>query len=152
MKRIVRSLLLVILLSLSISCQSGPHYNNIPIPDRKLNLLGLEMIATEYLNNHPRDFYKFHRIITEADNALQEHHSPTRGAVMKWISKTLEKEGFNQQMPVYLFLRAVYLKGWEGAYFTRVDEDEREYLYDLMGAAMGGMHRCSTCSTNPNDE
>jgi hypothetical protein len=33
-------------------------------------------------NNHPRDFYKFHRVITEADNALQEHRSPSRGAVM----------------------------------------------------------------------
>lgn len=140
------------ILLLSTSCRSGPAYNEIPITDRKLNMLGLERIATEYLNSHPRDFYKFHRILTAADDALQAYQAPSHGAVMKWIKQALKREGLDEQMSVYLFLRAVYLKDWEGSYFHWVDEGEREYLYDLMGAAMGGMHRCSKCSTNPEDE
>lgn len=150
--KVIRIVPLVIITLLITSCRSGPAYNEIPVPDRKLNLLGLERIATEYLDNHPRDFYKFHRILTAADNALQKHQSPSRGAVMNWIKQALKREGLDERMPVYLFLRAVYLKDWEGSYFHWVDEREREYLYDLMGAAMGGMHRCSTCSTNPADE
>lgn len=85
--------------------------------------------------------------MTAADDALGKQAAVTRGGVIAWLRRTLEREGYDERMPVYLFLRAVYLKGWEGAYLSRVGEGEREYLYDLMGAVMGGMHRCSTCST-----
>jgi hypothetical protein len=120
------------------------HYDQIPVPERKLNLKGLEMVTTEYLNEHPEDFSRFIRILTEADNALQENESLTRGAVMKWLDRSMRQEGFDSKMPVRLFLQNVYLKEWEGAYLRRIDSGEREYLYDLIGATIGGMYRC-TC-------
>lgn len=112
-----------------------------------MNLLGLEAVATKYLDGHPDDFYKFARILTEADEALEKHGTVTHGQAMAWIRDRLKREGYEESMPVYLFLREVYLRGWEGAYLSWVDEGEREYLYDLIAAVMGGMHRCSTCST-----
>ena len=133
-------------------CLASTRYQEIPIPDRRVNLLGLEAIATKYLDEHPKDFYKFFRILTAADDALGEHKTLTHGYVMTWIQHSLKLEGYDERMPVYLFLRSVYLKGWEGAYLTWVDEGEREYLYDLMAAVMGGMHRCSTCSTGHMNE
>jgi hypothetical protein len=148
----LRNIPLLLFLLVQISCRSGPVYHEIPIPDRKLNLLGLEMIATHYLNEHPDDFHKFSRILTSADNALQSHTTLTRGAAMRWLKRAMKHEGFDEKMPVYLFLRSVYLKGWESSYLRWVDEGEREYLYDLMGAAMGGMHRCSTCTTGHVEE
>lgn len=102
------------------------------------------MVTTQYLDEHPEAFYRFIRILTNADNALQEHPSLTRGAVMKWLDQSMGREGFDSEMPVRLFLRNVYLKEWEGAYFRRIDPGEREYLYDLIGATIGGMYRC-TC-------
>lgn len=127
------------------SCRSSPAYEEIPIPERKLNLVGLEMIATRYLDAHPDDFWKFNRILTAADDALQSHQTLTRGAVFGWLKRAIRKEGYDETMPVYLFLKSVYLKDWEGSHLRVLDQGEREYLYDLMGAAMGGMHRCSTC-------
>lgn len=120
------------------------HYNEIPVPERKLNLKGLEMVTTQYLDEHPEDFYRFIRILTNADNALQENESLTRGAVVKWLNQSMRQEGFDSEMPVRRFLRNVYLKEWEGAYLRRIDPGEREYLYDLIGATIGGMYRC-TC-------
>ncbi|MBI1770724.1 MAG: hypothetical protein HYR67_20335 [Bacteroidetes bacterium] len=86
--------------------------------------------------------------MTEADDALGTHQTLTHGHVMGWIQRSLTLEGYNESMPVYLFLRSVYLKNWEGAYLTLVDDGDREYLYDLISAVMGGMHLCSTCSTS----
>jgi len=74
------------------------------------------------------------------------------GQVIAWIRDALRREGYDETMPVYLFLQSVYLKGWEGSYLNWVDEGEREYLYDLIVAVMGGMHRCSTCSTGRMSE
>ncbi len=144
-----RPTILFILCSLLfVSCRSGINYSEILIPQRKLNLLGLEMISTKYLNENPGDFFKFSRILTRADDALQEYDAPTKRGVMKWIKNALKKEGLDEKNPVHLFLKTVYLKDWGKTLFDRIDEGEREYLYDLMGAAMGGMHRCATCSTH----
>jgi hypothetical protein len=141
-----RFFILLLLLAFDLSsCRSGPPYEQIPVPERKLNLLGLEMVATNYLDRHPEDFVKFDRMLSEADDALQTHRTLTRGAVISWIRGTLKGEGYDESMPVYLFLRSVYLRDWQGAYLSFVDEGEREYLYDLLSAVMGGMHRCSTC-------
>ena len=74
----------------------------------------------------------------------QAHETLTRGAVMTWLDQSMQQEGFDPEMPVRLFLRKVYLKEWDGAYLRRVDAGEREYLYDLIGATIGGMYRC-TC-------
>ncbi|MFY9268208.1 MAG: hypothetical protein WAO55_00495 [Candidatus Manganitrophaceae bacterium] len=127
-----------------VSNHPESQYDQIPVPERKLNLKGLEMVTTQYLDEHPEAFYRFIRILTNADNALQENQSLTRGAVMKWLDQSMGQEGFDSEMPVRLFLRNVYLKEWEGAYFRRIDSGEREYLYDLIGATIGGMYRC-TC-------
>jgi hypothetical protein len=129
---------------LLVSSPSESNYERIPVSERKLNLKGLEMVTTQYLDEHPDAFYRFIRILTNADDALQEHEAPTRGAVMKWLNRSMQQEGFDSEMPVRLFLRKVYLKEWEGAYFRRLDTGEREYLYDLIAAMIGGMYRC-TC-------
>jgi hypothetical protein len=112
-----------------------------------MNLKGLEAVSIQYLNAHPEEFYAFSRILTEADNALGTHGRITRGAVMRWIRNRIKQEAYDEEMPVYRLLKSVYLHGWEGAEFIFVDEDDREYLYDLIGAVMGGMHLCTTCST-----
>lgn len=64
---------------------------------------------------------------------------------MFWLKNAMKQEGFDAEMPVYYYLQNVYLQKWEGAYLHQVDDGEREYLYDLMGAIMGGMYRC-TCA------
>lgn len=51
------------------------------------------------------------------------------------------------RMPVYQFIHTVYLSGWEESTLDTIDLSEREYLYDLISAVMGGMHLCTTCST-----
>lgn len=127
-----------------VSNSAESTYHRIPISERKLNLKGLEMVTTRYLDEHPEDFYRFIRILTNADDALQDHESLTRGAVMHWLDQSMEREGFDREMPVRLFLRNVYLKEWEWAYLRRIDTGEREYLYDLIGATIGGLYRC-TC-------
>lgn len=139
-----RAFCFFLLLALA-ACRSGPAYDRLPIPDRRVNLLGLEMIATQHLDAHPEDFSKFATILTEADNALQSDAWKTHAGVISWIRGAMKREGIDPSTPVFLFLQSVYLKGWEGAYLIRVDAGEREYLYDLMGAVMGGMHRC-TCA------
>lgn len=136
-------LLFLFIFLLSYSAES--NYDQIPVPERKLNLKGLEMVTTEYLNQHPEAFNRFVRILTKADDALQAHETLTRGAVMTWLDRSMQNEGFDSEMPVRLFLRKVYLKEWEGAYLRRVDVGEREYLYDLISATIGGMYRC-TCA------
>lgn len=136
-------LLFFFIFLLSYSAES--HYDQIPVPERKLNLKGLEMVTTQYLNEHPEAFNRFIRILTNADDALQAHETLSRGAVVNWLDRSMRQEGFDAQMPVRLFLHNVYLKEWDGAYLRRVDPGEREYLYDLIGATIGGMYRC-TCA------
>jgi hypothetical protein len=128
-------------------CRAATGYAEIPASDRRMNLKGLEAVSIQYLNNHPKEFYAFSRILTEADDALGKHERITRGAVMRWIRNQLKQEGYDEGMPVYRLLKSVYLQGWEGSDFTLVGEDDREYLYDLISAVMGGMHLCETCST-----
>lgn len=144
----VHFVLFALNLFLIVSCQSGLEYVKIPIPDRRMNLSGLTAVSTHYLNEHPGDFYKFHRILTAADDALGSHEFITRAGVMRWLHRMLAKEGYDDKMPVYLFLHTVYLEGWNRSCLSRVDLSEREYLYDLISAVMGGMHLCTTCSTS----
>lgn len=148
----LKSLLGLSILFVLQSCVARTNYFDIPEPDRKMNLLGLEAISTKYLDEHPQDFNKFSRILTEANNALETDQMRTHGHVMSWIQRNVTREGYNESMPVYLVLRGVYLKNWEGAYLTLVDKGEHEYLYDLLSAVMGGMHLCSTCSTSHMNE
>jgi hypothetical protein len=128
-------------------CRAQTGYAEIPVSDRRMNLKGLEAVSIQYLNDHPKEFYTFSRILTEADDALGKHERVTRGEVMRWIRDRMKQEGYNDEMPVYRLLKSVYLQGWEGSDLTFVDDDDREYLYDLISAVMGGMHLCETCST-----
>ena len=146
------SYLLSVFLFLLMSCQSSIQYDRIPIPDRRMNLSGLVAVSTHYLNKHPDDFYRFNRILVAADESLGNRDFITRAGVMKWIHRMIIKEGYDENMPVYFFLQTVYLEGWEGSYLNRVDLSEREYLYDLISAVMGGMHLCTTCSTRHEPE
>jgi len=130
-------------------CRAHTGYAGLSNEERRMNLKGLEAVSIQYLNEHPRDFYAFSRILTEADDALGKHNWITRGAVMRWIRNKMKQEGYDERMPVYRLLKSVYLQGWDGSDFTLVDDDDREYLYDLIGAVMGGMHLCETCSTAP---
>jgi hypothetical protein len=130
-------------------CAVGTEYAGISISDRRMNLRGLEAVSTQYLNHHPAEFHTFSRILSAADDALGSHEILTRGSVMRWIRHQVQRAGYDDLMAVYRFLKTVYLEGWEGAYFTRVDDSDREYLYDLISAVMGGMHLCTTCSTSP---
>lgn len=66
-----------------VSCHSNQDYMNIPVPERRMNLSGLEAVATRYLNEHPGDFYKFHRILTAADDAIGKHEWITRSGVIR---------------------------------------------------------------------
>jgi len=147
-----RGVLFSLCFFLLVSCQSRLEYHRIPIPDRRMNMSGLTAVSTHYLNEHPGDFYKFHRILTAADDALGGHDFITRAGVMRWVHQIVVREGYGDEMPVYLFLRTVYLEGWERSYLDRIDLSEREYLYDLISAVMGGMHLCTTCSTSPEPE
>ena len=128
-------------------CAAGTGYDEITVSDRRMNLRGLEAVSIQYLNEHPKEFHAFSRILTAADDALGKHETFSRGTVMRWISRELTHEGFDESMPVYRFLKTVYLEGWEGAYLTRVDGSDREFLFDLISSVMGGMHLCTTCST-----
>lgn len=114
-----------------------------------MNLLGLEALATRHLDAHPEDFDRFAKILTDADNALQSDAMKTHAGVISWIQKEMAQEGIDPSTPVFLFLQSVYLKGWERSYLTTVDAAEREYLYDVMGAVMGGMHRCTCARSHP---
>lgn len=124
------------------------HYNEKPLEDRRLNLKGLELITTHYLNENPEAFDKLIRIVTDADEALQIEESPSHAAVMAWLEKNMLDEGFNEEMPVYYYLKNVYLTKWEGAYFRQLNSGEREYLYDLLGAMIGGLYRCTCAPTH----
>ncbi len=124
------------------------HYNEKPVSDRRLNLMGLELITTNYLDEHPQAFDKLIRIVTDADEALQQQEFPVRAAVMKWLDQAMKKEGFDPEMPVYYYLKTVYLNDWGNAYLHQIDDGDREYLYDLLSAMIGGLYRC-TCA--PDD-
>ena len=146
------ALLIFLCLFLLVSCRSTIPYDHIPIPDRRMNMSGLVAVSTHYLNENPGDFYKFNRILTAADEALGRDGFKTRAGVVKWIDRIIRDEGYGEEMPVYRFLRTVYLEGWHRSYLNRVDDSEREYLYDLISAVMGGMHLCTTCSTGHGGE
>lgn len=135
-------MVLLLLFPLLLINNSESHYNERPFSERRMNLKGLELITTKYLNEHPEAFHKLIRLVTDADDAIQNNEFPVHAAVMKWLKQAMNKEGFDEEMPVYYFLRTVYLKGWESGYFQQVDDGEREYLYDLMGAMIGAMYRC----------
>jgi hypothetical protein len=47
-----------------------------------MNLSGLTAVSTRYLNEHPADFYKFHRLLTAADDAMGTHEWMTRAGIM----------------------------------------------------------------------
>ena len=140
-----------ILLALA-GCRTGSGYADIPVSERRMNLRGLEEVSIQYLNVHPEDFFVFSRILTVADEVLGENERITRGAVVRWIRDEVRQANYDDTMPVYRFLKTVYLEGWKGANLTLVDEGDREYLYDLISAVMAGMHLCTTCSTSRNME
>ena len=142
----------LVLIPVLPGCKANTGYAEIPVPDRKMNLKGLEAVSTRYLNEHPKEFYAFSRILTDADDALGKDKRMTRGGVVRWIRDRIKREGFDEEMPVYRFLMTVYLQGWEESDFTLVGDDDREYLYDLISAVMGGMHLCETCSTRHEPE
>ncbi len=137
----------VILLTIP-GCRSTAGYADIPVSERRMNLRGLEEVSIHYLNNHPDQFYVFSNILTAADDALGSHDRISRAGVMRWIQAEVKQADYDDTMPVYRFLYTVYLEGWEGAHLTRVDEGDREYLYDLISAVMAGMHLCTSCSTS----
>ncbi len=137
-------MVLLFLFPLLLINSSESHYNERPSSERMMNLKGLELVTTEYLNEHPEAFHKLIRLVTDADDAIQNNEFPVHAAVMQWLKQAMYKEGFDDEMPVYYFLRTVYLNEWESGYFKQVDDAEREYLYDLMSAMIGGMYRC-TC-------
>lgn len=143
-RRIALILLLLIALTLAAR-QPDSAYQKLPVSDRRLNLTGLEMVTTQYLDQHPENYQKLIRVVTAADDALQGHTTFTRGAVMRWIKRSLRREQVDETNPVYLFLKNVYLHDWEGAYLSQVSAGDREYLFDLMGATIGGLYRC-TCA------
>ena len=130
-------------------CVTDSGYGDIAVGDRRMNLRGLEAVSIEYLNANPKEFHVFGRILIEADEALENHDVLIRGAVMRWLKKAVMDAAYDESMPVYRFVNTVYLAGWEGAHFTRVSESDREFLFDLISAVMGGMHLCQTCSTAP---
>ncbi|MFZ5875889.1 MAG: hypothetical protein ACOYXU_05710 [Nitrospirota bacterium] len=144
---LTRSGVLCCLALVLASCATAVDYTRIPIADRRLNLSGLAATSTQYLNEHPEDFYKFHRILTAADDALSRDAVRTRAGVVRWLDRAVRTEGYDDRMPVYLFVRTAYLNGWERSWFGWVGESDREYLYDLVSAVMAGMHLCTTCST-----
>jgi hypothetical protein len=146
-RRHARRLCLLGGLTLLAACSHDLGYDRIPVAERRLNLSGLTAVSTQYLNEHPGDFKKFNTILSDADDALNAHDFITRAGVMCWIDRTARQEGYDDQMPVYLFVRTVYLEGWGESWLNRVDASDREYLYDLLSAVMGGMHLCTTCST-----
>ena len=129
-------------------CGAGTGYSDISLSDRRLNLSGLEAVSIRYLNSHPEEFHAFSSILTAADGALATNERITRGRVMHWIRNQMGGANYEHTMPVYRFLKTVYLESWEGAHLTMVDESDRELLYDLISAVMGGMHLCTTCSTS----
>jgi len=43
---------------------------------------GLENVTTQYLDAYPGTYEKLIRVVTKADDALQEQEYPPRGAVM----------------------------------------------------------------------
>lgn len=134
--------ILAFLLIFLIGCAEKIKYLDLAPADRRTSLDGLSTLFARYLEKHPETWKNFERILTDADNALQEHRLLTKAGVMRWIEEHVKKEGFKEkELPGLTLIRLVYLRGWEHAYFSFVDEQERELLFDLIGAVMGGMHK-----------
>ncbi len=121
-------------------------YNDVPINNRRTVLQGLAVLFGDYLEAHPDAYPKFSRILKAADAILERRPSLTKGRVMRWMDARLRQEGLRpEEIPGVMTMRAMYLRGWDGAVLSPVSEDDRELLYDLMAAVMGGMHRCPAC-------
>lgn len=127
-------------------CARTIPYNDVPIADRRTTLQGLAVLFGDYLQAHPDTYPKFIRILKAADEILERRPRLTRGQVMRWMDQRLQQEGLRPEgIPGVVTIRAVYLRGWDGAVLSPVSADDRELLYDLMAAVMGGMHRCPAC-------
>ena len=138
----IRPVILAFLLIFLPGCAEKTKYLDIPPMDRRTSLEGLSTLFARHLEKHPEAWKNFARILTEADDALQKHPTLTKAGVMRWIEEHVRKEGFKEEkLPGLVLIRLVYLKGWEHAYFSLVDDQERELLFDLIGAVMGGMHK-----------
>ena len=142
----VRIGLALVLIAIGWGCYPTVRYSDVPINDRRTNLAGLATLFGDYLQAHPDAYSKFSRILKAADAILENRPRITKGAVMRWLDERLRQEGLRpEEIAGITAIRAVYLKGWDGAMFSTVSEDDRELLYDLMAAVMGGMHRCPAC-------
>ena len=138
--------LVLVVIGISWGCYPTVRYSDLPINDRRTNLAGVVTLFGDYLQVHPDAYPKFSRILKAADAILENRPRITKGAVMRWLDEHLRQEGLRpEEIAGVAAIRAVYLKGWDGAVFSTVSEDDRELLYDLMAAVMGGMHRCPAC-------
>jgi hypothetical protein len=133
---------LILALVFLSGCAEKVKYLDLSPEDRRTGLEGLSTLFARYLEKHPESWKNFARILTEADDALNAHTILTKAEVMRWIDTHVKKEGFKEkELPGLALIRLVYLRGWEHAYFSFVDDQEREMLSDLIGAVMGGMHK-----------
>lgn len=139
--------LVVILVAVSACGQSFPYVET-AVADRRANVLGLEALFLRHLDEHPEQFPVFIRIVTDADEALQSHRVLTRASVARWIDRRAAQEEFDERrMPGLFFLKNVYLAGWNHGHLNFLDENDREFLSDLITGVMGALHKCHTCST-----
>lgn len=130
------------------ACSERLAYVETAIADRRANVLGVEALFLRHIDEHPGQFPIFIRILTDADNALHAHRVLTRAAVVGWIDRHAATAGLNERnLPGLFFLKRVYLAGWSRGYLTFLDEDDREFLSDLITGVMGALHKCRTCST-----
>jgi hypothetical protein len=141
------AVLIAILIAVS-ACSKPLPYVETAIADRRANMLGVETLFLQYLNAHPEQFSAFINILTDADDALQSHKVITRAGVVRWIDRQTATAGFDERnMPGLFFLKHVYLAGWSHSYLHFLDENDREFLSDLISGVMAAPHKCQTCST-----
>ncbi len=141
-----RIFVLALALLAGLGCSRKNTYVEMPLDYRHKNVKGIEALFLDHLNRHPEDWKKFVRILSEADEALNQRRYITRRHVVKWIDQQLKKEAFDvDRIPGFFFLRSVYLEGWDNEFFDFVDENEREMLNDLITGVMGALHNCRTC-------
>ena len=135
-----------------LGCARTIPYTDLSVNDRRTNLSGLAVLFGDYLQAHPDVYQKFSRILKAADAILENRPWLSKRAVMRWLDARLRVEGLRpEEIAGVVAIRAVYLKGWDGAAMSPVSADDRELLYDLMAAVMGGMHRCPACDqTEPH--
>ena len=130
------------------ACTERLAYVETAVADRRANVLGIEALFLRHLDEHPEHFPIFIRILTDADNALHAHRVLTRAAVVRWIDRQAATVGLTERnLPGLFFLKRVYLAGWSRGHLNFLDEDDREFLSDLVTGVMGALHKCRTCST-----